>query len=197
MVLIDFGSFSHLLEKYEIFLRLSKTVNFGLFWAKSMAIAHGFDRFLGHFHTFWKNTKYFWGFRKLSILAIFEQKAWAIAHGFDRFWVIFTPFGKIRNISEAFENCQFWPFWAKSMGYSPWFWSILGHFHTFWKNTKYFWGFRKLSILAIFEQKAWAIAHGFDRFWGIFTPFGKIRNDFWGCRKSCQNWAFLSKKHGL
>jgi hypothetical protein len=25
--------------------------------------------------------------------------------------------------------------------------------------------------LTIFGQKAWTIAHGFDRFWVIFTPF--------------------------
>ena len=33
--------------------------------------------------------------------------------------------------------------------------------------------FIKLSKWVIFEQKAWAIAHGFDEFWVIFTPFGK------------------------
>ena len=34
--------------------------------------------------------------------------------------------------------------------------------------------FVKPSNLAIFEQKAWAIAHGFNRFWVIFTPFLKF-----------------------
>ena len=34
--------------------------------------------------------------------------------------------------------------------------------------------FVKPSNLAIFEQKAWAIAHGFNRFWVIFAPFFKF-----------------------
>ena len=145
MVLIDFGSFSHLLEKYELFIKLSKTVIFGHFWAKSMGYSPWFWSILGHFHTFWKNMNYLW---KLSKTVIFGH------------------------------------FWAKSMGYSPWFWSILGHFHTFWKNMNYLWSFQKQSFLAIFEQKAWAIAHGFDRFWVIFTPF-------------LFNFQKQKKKHGL
>ena len=40
------------------------------------------------------------------------------------------------------------------MGYSPWFCSILGYFHTFFK----IYDFVTPSELAIFEQKAWAIA---------------------------------------
>ena len=151
MVLIDFGSFSHLLEKYELFIKLSKTSSF---------------------------------------LAIFEQKAWAIAHGFDGFWVIFTPFGKIMNYLSNFQKqFIFGHFWAKSMGYSPWFWWILGHFHTFWKNNELFIKLSKTSsFLAIFEQKAWAIAHGFDGFWVIFTPFGKI----WIIYQAFKNVSFLA-----
>ena len=105
---------------------------------------------------------------------------------------------KYDDISEAFENpVKIGHFWAKSMGYSPWFRSILGNFQTFWKNTKYFWGFCKIcQNLAIFEQKAWAIAHGFDRFWGIFTPFGKIRWYFWGLRKSVKIGHFWAKSMG-
>jgi hypothetical protein len=29
------------------------------------------------------------------------------------------------------KTCIFGHSWTKSMDYSPWFWSILGHFHTF------------------------------------------------------------------
>ena len=60
------------------------------------------------------------------------------------------------------------------MGYSPWLWSFLGHFHTFLTNMYYFSRKKDPWNLAPFEQKAYAIAHGFDRFWVIFTPFEKI-----------------------
>ena len=133
MVLMDFGCFSHLLEKYEIIYE---------------------------------------AFKNRSFLAIFEQKAWAIAHGFDRFWVFFTPFGNYEIFLSKMSKMGH--FWAKSMGYSPWFWWILGVFHTFWEKYELFIKLSKMSKWVIFEQKAWAIAHGFDRFWVFFTPFGKI-----------------------
>jgi hypothetical protein len=60
------------------------------------------------------------------------------------------------------------------MDYSPWFYSILGHFHTFSINFNYFCGCKKHAFLAILDQKAWTIAHGFDRFWVIYTPFQLI-----------------------
>ena len=34
--------------------------------------------------------------------------------------------------------------------------------------------FKKCSKWVIFEQKAWAIAHGFDGFWVFFTPFENL-----------------------
>ena len=305
MVLMDFGSFSHLLEKYELFIKLSKTVIFGHFWAKSMGYSPWFWWILGVFHTFWKNMKFFqsiskkfwaifeqkawaiahgfdgfWVFftpfgkiwiiyeclSKMSKLAIFEQKAWAIAHGFDRFWVIFTPFGNYEIFSKMSKMGHFWAksmgyspwfwsilgvfhtrnleifqkwsilghFWAKSMGYSPWFWWILGVFHTFWKNMNYLWSMVKIQVIfghfgaksmgyspwfwsilgvfhtfwkimkffqkcqkwVIFEQKAWAIAHGFDGFWVFFTPFGKYDELFIKLSKHVIFGHFWAKSMG-
>ena len=64
MVLIEFGPFSHLLEKYEYiyndfqkqsFLAILEQKPWAIFEEKAWAIAHGFDRFWAIFHTFWKN----------------------------------------------------------------------------------------------------------------------------------------------
>ena len=79
-------------------------------------------------------------------------------------------------------------FWAKSMDYSPWFWWILGPFSHLLEKFLHF--SKTHSKWVIFEQKAWTIAHGFDRFWVIFTPFGKILWFF----KNSQNWPFLEQK---
>ena len=77
-------------------------------------------------------------------LADFEQKAWAIAHGFEHggFWQFleiapnslkrFLNLFKI--ISHSLRDClckfrvnwqesKIGQFWAKSLGYSPWFWT--------------------------------------------------------------------------
>ena len=77
-------------------------------------------------------------------LADFEQKAWAIAHGFEHggFWQfleiapnslkrLLNPYKMICN---SLRDCLFRfrfkseeskidRFWAKSLGYSPWFWT--------------------------------------------------------------------------
>ena len=82
--------------------------------------------------------------RKTRKLADFEQKAWAIAHGFEhgRFWQVLqiapNSLKTFRNppklIFNCFHDCFRWfrvnspgskivRFWAKSLGYSPRFWT--------------------------------------------------------------------------
>ena len=82
--------------------------------------------------------------RKGRNLAVFEQKAWAIAHGFEhgRFWedLEIGPnslkrfLNHPKMISNSLRDClcrfrmnsqgsKFRRFWAKSLGYSPWFWT--------------------------------------------------------------------------
>ena len=77
-------------------------------------------------------------------LADFEQKPWAIAHGFEhgRFWqvleiapnclkrfqsphkLIFNCFGdSLCRFRVNSEESKFGRFWAKTLGYSPWFWT--------------------------------------------------------------------------
>ena len=77
-------------------------------------------------------------------LADFEQKAWAIAHGFKhgRFWQVLEiapnslkPFqNPPKLIFISLRDCLFrfrvnsqgskiGRFWAKTLGYSPWFWT--------------------------------------------------------------------------
>ena len=86
--------------------------------------------------------------RKCRKLADFEQKAWAIAHGFEhgRFREILqiapNSLKRLQNrskmICDCFRDClcrfrvnsqvsKIDRFWAKSLGYSPWFltWPIL------------------------------------------------------------------------
>ena len=120
-------------------------------WAKVMRYSPWFWWILGVFHTFWEfeifPSKHV---KNGSFLAILEQKAWAIAHGFDGFWMFFTPFGNLEILSKMSKMGHFW---AKSMGYSPWFWWILGVFHTFWK------------IWIIYEQKAFKMSH----FWPFLS----------------------------
>ena len=81
--------------------------------------------------------------RKGPKSTIFEQKAWAIAHGFEQvgFWQVLeiAPNSLKRLLHPCkwiFNNCGdhlcWFPvnsqgseidrFWAKSLGYSPWFW---------------------------------------------------------------------------
>ena len=89
--------------------------------------------------------------RKGRKLADFEQKAWAIAHGFEhgRFWQVpeIAPnsLERLQNRSKMICEClrgglcrfrvnskvsKIGRFWAKSLGYSPWFehgrfWQVL------------------------------------------------------------------------
>jgi hypothetical protein len=55
---------------------------------------------------------------------------------------------------------------------------------------------QKNVFFAIFDQKAWTIAHGFDGFWVIFIPFKLFSINFKGA-KNMDFWSFLTKKHGL
>ena len=82
--------------------------------------------------------------RKNRKLADFEQKPWAIAHGFEhgRFFelleVVRNSLKRLQNrskmICECFRDClcrfrvnsqvsKIGRFWAKGLGYSPWFWT--------------------------------------------------------------------------
>ena len=82
--------------------------------------------------------------RKAGKLADFEQKAWAIAHGFEhgRFWqdlqIAQKTLKRFQNppklIFNSLHDClrrfrvnspssKIGRFWAKSLGYSPWFWT--------------------------------------------------------------------------
>ena len=76
--------------------------------------------------------------------ADFEQKAWAIAHGFEhgRFWQVLeiapNSLKRLQNHSKMICDClrdclcrfrvnskrsKIGRFWAKGLGYSPWFWT--------------------------------------------------------------------------
>ena len=82
--------------------------------------------------------------RKCRKLADFEQKAWAIAHGFEhgRFFQLLqiapNSLKRLQNrskmICDCLRDCFCWfrvnskwskigRFWAKGLGYSPWFWT--------------------------------------------------------------------------
>ena len=91
-------------------------------------------------------------------------------------------------------------FWAKGLGYSPWFWTwpIFGKS---WKSLQTLWNTSKTVLilfvtasatvcvdlgwigngrkLADFEQKTWALAHGFElgRFWQILEIAQTLWND--------------------
>ena len=107
-------------------------------WNDSYTLVKGF---LTPCATFWV---YFGWIRKCRKLAVFEQKAWAIAHGFEHcgFWQVLeiSPSYMIRLlyhckwISKSLRDClgrfrvnsqvsKISRFWAKSLGYSPWFWT--------------------------------------------------------------------------
>ena len=131
-------------------------------------------------------------------LAVFEQKAWAIAHGFEN-----GGFGSgleiARNslkrflyarkcVSSCFGAClcRFWVnsqgseigrFWAKTLGYSPWFWK--------WRIWVRAGNRSKLSeTLPICSKMRFYLLSGL--FVSILGEFSRVRN-----------WPFLSKKPGL
>ena len=126
-------------------------------------------RFWVYFHTFFKLNTFEFIWAKKHGLSVFgphllDQKAWPIAHGFGPILGHFHTFFKITNNLFGSILDHFGP---KSMAYSPWFWSILGHFHTFFKLIN---AFHLVSIfLAILDQKAWPIAHGFGSDFGSFS----------------------------
>jgi hypothetical protein len=51
---------------------------------------------------------------------------------------------------------------------------------------------KKHAFLAVFDQNAWTIAHGFDRVWVIFTPF-KLISIIFADGKTCIFGRFLPK----
>ena len=93
--------------------------------------------------------------RKGRKLADFEQKAWAIAHDCEhgRFWQLLEPAPTLWNASKTVLK---------------WFVTACA------TDCVDSGGIRKGRILADLEQKAWAIAHGFERgrFWQVLelTP---------------------------
>ena len=88
--------------------------------------------------------------RKARKLADFEQKAWAIANGFEhgRFWQVLQI---APNSLKPFRNPPK---------------LIFNYFHDCFRRYRWI---RQARKLADFEQKAWAIAHGFEhgRFWQV------------------------------
>ena len=75
------------------------------------------------------------------------------------------------------------------MAYSPWFWSILGHFHTPFFNIDHAL-FICIAFWTILDQKAWPIAHGFGPILGHFHTFFKdfVHNSFH------RFWTILDQK---
>ena len=90
---------------------------------------------------FWVDFGWIHKCRKLAVL---EQKAWAIAHGFEQcgFWQVLenapNPLKRLLNPSKRISNSlrdffgrfrvnsqvsKISRFWAKSLGYCPWFWT--------------------------------------------------------------------------
>ena len=113
-------------------------------WNDSYTLVKGF---LTPCATFWVD---FGWIRKCRKLAVFEQKAWAIAHGFEHggFWQVLeiapNPLKRLLNPSKRISNSLR---------------DFLGRFLVNSQGRK----------LAVFEQKAWAIAHGFEHggFWQV------------------------------
>ena len=135
-------------------------------------------------------------------MTVFDQKPWAIAHGFehDGFWQVleFAPnyLNRVVNAWKWISNtlldylCRFRVnsrgtpidrFWPKTLGYSPWFWTwrILASSGIrsklrCWTICVQFERIHEGRKLTVFDQKPWAIAHGFehDGFWQVleFAP---------------------------
>jgi hypothetical protein len=53
---------------------------------------------------------------------------------FERYWPLFTPFKLFSIIFTVTKKNILGHFGPKSMNYSPWFWSVLGHFRTVKKH---------------------------------------------------------------
>ena len=119
--------------------------DFGKFWKSLQTIWYAsytiVNGFLSPCATFCVD---FGWIRKCRKLAVFEQKAWAIAHGFEHggFWQVLEisrkymkrllyPCKRISNSLRDFlgrfvvnsQVSKIGRFWAKSLGYSPWFWT--------------------------------------------------------------------------
>ena len=120
-------------------------VDFGKSWKSLQTLWNGsktlIKLFLSRCATF---CVVFGWIRKSRNLAVFEQKPWAIAHGFEhgRFSKILqiapnslkrlqNPykiiFKSLRDFLCSFrvnsQGSKFSRFWAKTLGYSPWFWT--------------------------------------------------------------------------
>ena len=110
--------------------------------------------------------------RKRRKLANLEQKAWAIAHGFERgrFW------NSLPTLWNASKNVLSWFLTACATVCVDLGW------------------IRKGRKLTDFEQKAWAIAHGFEhgRFWQVLeiapNSLKRLQNrsrNFSDCLRDC------------
>ena len=120
--------------------------DFGKFWKSLQAIWYAsytiVNGFLSPCATVWVD---FGWIRKCRKLAVFEQKAWAIAHGFEHggFWQVLEISrncmtrllyhckwisNSLRDFLGRFvvnsQVSKIGRFWAKSLGYSPWFWTM-------------------------------------------------------------------------
>ena len=125
-MVLNMADFSKLWKSLQTLWNASKTI-LKLFLAASATVCVDFG----------------W-IRKCRKLGDFEQKAWAIAHGFEygRFGHVLeiAPYSlkRLQNhrkiIPRCFCHCMCWfrensqvskirRFWAKSLGYSPWFWT--------------------------------------------------------------------------
>ena len=89
-------------------------------------------------------------------LADFDQKAWGIAHGFEH--------GRFREILEIAQT-----HWNASKTVIKWFVASPGNVCVDLK------GIRTGRKFAYFEQKAWAISHGFDH--GRFREIMEIASN--------------------
>ena len=160
-------------------------------------------------------------------LADFEQKAWAIAHGFEhgRFWQVLdiapNSLKRRQNRSKMICDClreclcrfrvdskvsKIGRFWAKSLGYSPWFedgrfWQVLeiapNSLERLQNRSKMICDclrdclcrFRvdsEVSKIGRFWEKAWAIAHGLN-----MADFGKSLKSLqtlWNACKTVLKW---------
>ena len=113
-------------------------------WNASKTLA---NRFLTPCGTFCIDLGWF---RKGHKFAVFQQKPWAIAHGFEHggFWQVLEIAPNSWNASKTLAN------------------RFLTPCGTFCIDLGWF---RKGHKFAVFQQKPWAIAHGFEHggFWQV------------------------------
>ena len=125
--------------------------------------------------------------RKGRKSADFEQKAWAIAHGFEHrgFWqvleIVQTLWNSLRDLLCRFgvnsQGSKIGRFWAKSLGYSPCFWT-----------------WRILASPGNRSKLSETPPNPFQNYFWLFTGLGL---PIWGEFARVENWPILSKKPGL